>query len=73
MYKKQINKILNGTPFEERLYPVYFNGKYYEEEDCDDLFVSLYDAASKEFFGEGTALLSEGVYVTPDGKMKHAE
>jgi hypothetical protein len=27
---------------EEKLFPVYFNGKKYYEKDCDDVFLAFY-------------------------------
>ncbi len=52
----------------ESLFPVYFNGKEYFENNCDDIFLSFYHC--KEALNElGGVYLSEDIWVYPDGSM----
>lgn len=53
----------------ENLFPVYFNGKKYFEDDCADIFLGFYTC--KEALNEfGGVYLSEGIWVYPDGSME---
>lgn len=54
---------------DEKLYPIYYEGIYWKEEDCDDIFTSFYhDRESLNF--EMGVYVSEGIWVYPDGKME---
>ena len=53
---------------EEKLYPVYYNGKEYYEKDCDDVFVSFYHTRLGLNAESGT-YLAEDIWVYPDGSM----
>lgn len=53
---------------EEKLYPIYYNDKYWEEEDCNDVFVCFYHTRESLNFEMGV-YVSEGVWVYPDGRM----
>jgi len=53
---------------EEELFPVYFNGKEYYEEDCDDVFLALYH--SRESLNDlGGVYMGDGDSVYPDGSI----
>lgn len=50
----------------EKLYPIYFKGKYWKEEECDDIFCAFYH--TKDALDWQTSVyLSEGDRVQPDG------
>lgn len=48
------------------MFPVYFNGKEYNEKDCDDLFLSFYTCV-EALNSEGGVYVSEGMWTYPDG------
>ncbi len=51
------------------MFPIYYNGKKYYEEDCDEVFLSFYlEPEAMSPFG---VYMSEGVWITPDGKCHH--
>jgi len=50
------------------MFPIYYNGKKYYEEDCDEVFLAFYEPAAMTPFG---VYMSEGVWITPDGKCHH--
>ena len=51
---------------EEKLYPVYFEGKAWTEEECDDVFVAFYH--TRAALGISSSVyLSGGDRVCPDG------
>jgi hypothetical protein len=53
---------------EENLFPVYFNGNYYFEKDCNEIFLSFYHC--KEALNDlGGVYMFEGMWVYPDGSM----
>jgi len=54
---------------ELKLYPIYYDGKDWNEEDCDDVFISFYHTRDSLNFEMGV-YVSEGVWVYPDGKME---
>ena len=54
---------------ELELYPIYYEGDWWEKEDCSDVFVSFYhDRISLNF--EMGVYVGEGIWVYPDGKME---
>jgi len=50
----------------ERLYPLEYNGKTYEEEDCDNLFSSFYHGHAALRY-DTAVYVSDGIWVYPDG------
>lgn len=51
------------------LYPIYYDGVWWYEEDCDDVFVCFYhDRYSLNF--EMGVYVAEGIWVYPDGKKE---
>jgi len=56
----------------EELYPVECNGKLYGREECDELFISMYEGSG---IGEhclnwsGGYYMGDGVYLYPDGSF----
>lgn len=57
-----------NTMKKESLFPVYFNGKKYLKDDCDDVFLAFYHC--KESLNDLSGVyLSEGTWVYPDGSM----
>ncbi len=55
---------------EENLFPVYYSGKEYYEKDCNAVFLAFYDCKEALNWANGV-YVSEGIYVYPDGAMKH--
>jgi hypothetical protein len=53
---------------EEKIDPVYYDGKYWEEEDCDDVFVAFYHTRWSLNIEMGV-YVSEGTWVYPDGSF----
>ena len=53
----------------EQLFPIYFNGKDYNEEDCNDIFLGFYHTTDA-LNGEGGVYLSDGIWIYPDGSME---
>jgi hypothetical protein len=52
----------------EDLYPLQYDGKLWNEEDCDILFASYY--LSRSLLNSKCGLyISEGYWVFPDGKI----
>lgn len=51
-----------------KLFPIYYNGKEYNEKDCDDIFLAYYNCKEALNF-LGGVYLSEDVWVYPDGSM----
>lgn len=57
---------------EEKLYPVYFEGRAWTEEECSELFVAFYH--SRDSLGiDSSVYLSEGDRVCPDGSWIYAD
>lgn len=56
---------------EEELYPIYFNGKWYEEKDCDDVFTGFYHTRFA-LNGDCAVYVSNGSRVCPDGTWINA-
>ena len=54
----------------ENLYPVVYNGKKYDKEDCHDIFVNLYHSRISLNNMSGV-YVSEGTWVYPDGTTDH--
>ena len=53
---------------ETELYPIAYNGKLYNEEDCDDIFVAFYHC-KEALNAECGVYLAEGIWVYPDVSM----
>lgn len=51
---------------EEKLYPVYFKGRNWEEKDCADLFVCFYHSRHSLDW-QTSVYVSEGERIQPDG------
>lgn len=50
------------------LYPIYYDGKKWKEEDCDDVFVSCYH--ERESLNPMMGVyIGDGIWVYPDGTM----
>jgi hypothetical protein len=47
------------------MFPIYYEGKEYHEEDCYEVFLAFYEPAAMTPFG---VYMFEGVWITPDGK-----
>lgn len=50
------------------LYPIYYDGVWWNEEDCDDIFISFYHGRYC-LNSEMGVYVSEGIWVYPDGEM----
>jgi hypothetical protein len=57
-------------------YPIYMDGVEYGRNDCDELFVSMYEGAGigriALYMGFGY-YMSDGVYLSPNGDMMDDE
>lgn len=56
---------------EEELYPIYFNGKWYEEKDCDDIFTAFY-SGPYSLGVDCSVYVGDGMRICPDGKWIEA-
>jgi len=54
---------------ENELYPIYYNGKEYYEEDCNDVFAAYY-TCPEALNVEGGVYVSEGTWIYPDGRTE---
>jgi len=51
----------------EKIYPIYYKGKWWNEEDCDDVFTAFY--YTEAALGENCSVyVSDGMRVCPDGE-----
>jgi hypothetical protein len=50
------------------IYPFYWNGREWHEEDCDDVFVAFYTSKLALRYN-GSVYIGDGVSVFPDGTM----
>jgi hypothetical protein len=63
---KERNKIIKYLDNFEDIYPVIFNDKLYYKEDCDELFVMMYEFREQLNYNGGI-YLTEGKCLNPDG------
>lgn len=50
------------------MFPIYYNGKLWEEEDCDDVFLAFYNGRYC-LNCDGAVYLMGGDWMFPDGKL----
>jgi len=55
---------------ELKLYPIYYEGKKYTEEECNDIFKAFYTCIEAYNHDVGV-YVSEGMWIGPDGETKH--
>lgn len=67
--KKFNNKMKNRYECINKMYPVNYDGKLWDKEDCDDIFLSFYHCR-EALNAIGGVYLAEGTWVYPDGKME---
>lgn len=54
---------------EEKLYPLYYEGKFWEKEEVDDIFMAFYhsklslDSRTSVYIGEGLRRTPDGTWV----------
>lgn len=66
-----MKKQTSGRPKNEKLYPVFFNGKNYYKKDCDEIFTAFYH--SRDALGLNCSVyVSEGMRICPDGTFEDA-
>lgn len=53
----------------KKLYPVTYNGKVYEYEDCDECFIDYYEDED-DLADNGGVYLSGTVQIFPDGSFQ---
>jgi hypothetical protein len=56
---------------EEEYYPILFEGKWYEEKDCDDLFTAFY-GGPYSFGADCSVYVGDGMRICPDGSWREA-
>lgn len=57
------------TKEKEKLYPIFFNDKWYKEKDCDDLFVAFYH--TRFALGVNSSVyVGDKIRVCPDGSCE---
>jgi len=64
--KKRVYK--TRYDYVNKMYPVSYDGKLWDKEDCNDIFLSFYHCR-ESLNALGGVYLSEGTWVYPDGKM----
>lgn len=55
-----------------KLYPVKYDGKLYDKDHCDELFIAYYTCLEALNY-EGGVYLSDGSWIYPDGYIEHDE
>jgi hypothetical protein len=50
----------------EEIWPVLYNGELWYREDCDELYVSMYEFREQLIYNGGI-YLTDGKYIFPDG------
>ena len=56
----------------ENLYPVRYDGKWWEKEDCGDIFISLYHTIYS-LSSDSSVYVGDGSWVYPDDSLYHDE
>jgi hypothetical protein len=51
-----------------KMFPVYYNGKSYSKEECDEVFLAYY-LCPEALNCEGGVYVADGTWVYPDGSM----
>lgn len=60
-------KVVNRAIMDEKIYPVYYKGRFWREDDVNDIFRCFYHA--KLSLDERVSVyVSEGLRITPDGE-----
>lgn len=65
---KEESSLCYSNNDESDLYPVYFNGQQYQQEQCAELFVSVYTERC-QLNDAGGIYLGDGMSVYPDGSV----
>ena len=65
---KEESSLCYSDNFETDLYPVYFNDQQYQQDQCAELFVSVYTDRC-QLNGAGGIYLGDGMSVYPDGSV----
>lgn len=55
---------------EEKIWPVYYDGKYWYEKDCGELFKALYHERIM-LRDDGCVYVGDGSWVYPDDTFEH--
>jgi len=63
-----IENLQKYNDFDSPKYPILYEGKLWEEEDCDENFVGMYDGKYM-LCGVGGIYISDGMVLYPDGSM----
>jgi hypothetical protein len=70
-FKKEMEEIIERDKKREESddrFPILYMGKLYGEDECDDLFLVLYDGLEQDHLDENSALYhTEGYTVAPNG------
>lgn len=51
----------------EEIYPIMHNGKWYYEDDCDDIFTGFYSGPDSLGFNN-SVYVADGMRICPDGE-----
>ena len=51
----------------EEIYPILHNGKWYYEDDCDDIFAGFYSGPDSLGFNN-SVYVGDGLRICPDGE-----
>lgn len=62
MKKKKSKKVTDS------MFPVFYNGKKWYEDDCDDMFLAFYHC-EEALNGDGGVYVGDDMSVYPDGSM----
>ena len=65
---KEESSLCYSDNVETDLYPVYFNDQQYQQDQCAELFVSVYTDRC-QLNGAGGIYLGDGMSVYPDGSV----
>lgn len=65
-----LSKQLPNVDNKENLFPIYYRGKNYYKEDCDETFLSIYQDNDKDCLNtDGGIYMCGGDSIYPDGEI----
>lgn len=64
------NTNFNDFDFNSDLFPIFYDGKYYHEKDCDEIFLDFY-SCSEALTYDKSVYIGDGCFVYPDGSFNH--
>ena len=54
--------------YQEKLFPVKYNGKYYKKEECNNTFIAYYHTRHA-LNNDGGVYIADSMWIYPDGTI----